>query len=85
VFTYRGRPVQAANTKARKAALVRARIEDFRWHDLRHTWASWHVMAGTSMAELQELGGWETVAMVRKYAHLNSAHLAIAAGRITRL
>jgi integrase len=82
VFTYRGRPIKAANTKAWKSALKKAGIEDFRWHDLRHTWASWHTMAGTSMAELQELGGWETMSMVRKYAHLNSDHLAAAAERI---
>ena len=76
VFTYRGQPVCEVNTKAWKAALVRAGIEHFRWHDLRHTWASWHVQAGTPLHVLQELGGWESVEMVRRYAHLSSAHLA---------
>jgi len=46
-----------------------------RWHDLRHTWASCHVQAGTPLHVLQELGGWECVEMVRKYAHLSTAHL----------
>jgi integrase len=82
VFSFRGKPVRAVNTKAWTRALRRAGIEDFRWHDLRHTWASWHVQAGTSLQELQELGGWESVEMVRRYAHLAPEHLAHAAARI---
>jgi len=62
---------------------MRAGIDDFRWHDLRHTWASWHVQAGTPLHVLQELGGWETPAMVRRYAHLAPEHLAEHAVRIS--
>ncbi len=58
-----------------RAALVRAGIDDFRWHDLRHTWASWHVQAGTTLAVLKELGGWQTMQMVMVYAHLATRHL----------
>jgi integrase len=83
VFTFRGKPVTQVNTKAWRAALQRAGIEDFRWHDLRHTWASWHVQAGTPLHVLQELGGWECVDMVRKYAHLSSDHLAEYADRMS--
>ncbi len=75
VFSYRGNPTKQLNTKAWRKALERAGIEDFRWHDLRHTWASWHVQAGTPLYVLQELGGWESVEMVRRYAHLSSDHL----------
>jgi hypothetical protein len=46
------------------------------WHDLRHTWASWHVQDGTPLPVLQELGGWESVEMVRRYTHLAANHLA---------
>jgi len=76
VFTYRGKPIRQVNTKAWRSALKAAGIADFRWHDLRHTWASWHVQAGTPLHVLQELGGWESVEMVRRYAHLSSDHLA---------
>jgi integrase len=63
-------------------ALERAGISDFRWHDLRHTWASWHVQNGTPLHELQQLGGWSTYEMVLRYAHLSSEHLRTAAERI---
>lgn len=59
-----------------------AGIEDFHWHDLRHTWASWHVQRGTPLMVLKELGGWETIAMVQKYAHLAPSHLAAHAGAV---
>lgn len=71
VFTFRGRPVEfKTGTKAWRNALKRAGIENFRWHDLRHTWASWHAQGGTPMHVLQKLGGWQTPAMVQRYAHL---------------
>lgn len=76
VFSYRGKCITQVNTKAWHNALQRAGIENFRWHDLRHTWASWHVQAGTPLHALQELGAWESVEMVRRYAHLSSEHLS---------
>jgi integrase len=82
VFTYAGQPIVNANTRAWRKALKRAGIEDFRWHDLRHTWASWHRMQGTPTHELQQLGGWKTGAMVERYAHLAPDHLANAAARL---
>lgn len=82
VFTYLGKPLKAANTRAWGLALKRAGIDDFRWHDLRHTWATWQRQAGTPTHELQRLGGWRTGAMVERYAHLAPDHLAIAAARL---
>lgn len=75
VFTYRGKPVWRANNHAWRKALKRADISNFRWHDLRHTWASWHIQQGTPLHVLQELGGWSDASMVRKYAHLSADHL----------
>ena len=59
------------------------RFSDFRWHDLRHTWASWHVQAGTPIHALQELGGWQSYEMVLRYAHLAPGHLAAYADRLS--
>ena len=81
VFTYEGEPVNQVSTKAWYKALKRAGIENFRFHDLRHCWASWHVQNGTPLHVLQELGGWETPAMVRRYAHFAVGHLAAYADR----
>jgi integrase len=62
----------------------RAGIEAFRFHDLRHTWASWHVQSGTSLQELMELGGWKSYEMVLRYAHLAPEKLKSVAQRIER-
>lgn len=83
VFTYMGRKVWQCSTRAWRKALKRAGINDFRWHDLRHTWASWHVQSGTTLQELFELGGWSSFEMVLRYAHLSSNHLQDAANRIS--
>jgi integrase len=85
VFSYRGKPVRQVNTKAWRSGLQRAVIGDFRWHDLRHTWASWHAQAGTPLHVLQELGSWESPEMVQKYAHLASDHLAPYVERMSGL
>ena len=82
VFTFRRRPLASANTKSWKNALRRAGIENFRWHDLRHVWATWHLMAGTTLGELQELGAWKSEAMVRRYAHFAPEQMRKAADRL---
>lgn len=76
VFTYAGKPINCINTTTWRKALKRAGIENFRWHDLRHTWASWLVQNGTPMYDLQEMGGWKSSEMVRRYAHLAPAQMA---------
>lgn len=59
-----------------KAACRRAGISDFTPHGCRHTWASWHYAESRDLTALMNLGGWENVKMVLRYAHMNVAHLA---------
>lgn len=82
-FTFRGKTIRWGLTnKIWKATLKKAELENFRFHDLRHTWASWHRQAGTSCDELKELGGWKSRNMVDRYAKYATEHLAVAASRI---
>ena len=83
IFTRNGKTVKKAGSTAWKKALKDAGIENFRWHDLRHTWASWHVQNGTPLNILQELGGWSSYEMVLRYAHLAPEHLAEYAANIS--
>lgn len=58
------------------AACRRAGIADFRPHDCRHTFATWHYAANRDLARLMELCGWRSERMALRYAHLNVAGLA---------
>lgn len=77
----RGTPLVRASNSGWYAAQRRAGVSA-RWHDLRHTWASWHAMQGTNLRDLMELGGWSNLAMVLRYSHLAPSHLAAAAERL---
>lgn len=77
-FPYNGKPVTQTSTASWRKAVKKAGIPaGFRWHDLRHTWASWHAQDGTPLHVLQELGGWASSEMVKRYAHLSTEHLAV--------
>jgi len=56
-------------------ALVTAKIQDFSWHCLRHTFCSRLVMAGVPLKTCQELMGHKTIQMTARYAHLSPGHL----------
>lgn len=58
------------------AALKAASVENFRFHDLRHTAASYLAMNGASVAEIAEVLGHKTLQMVKRYAHLSEPHTA---------
>lgn len=69
VFTYCKKPISKANTKAFRNAVKECGIKDFRWHDLRHTWATRHIQRDTPLNILQRLGGWSDLKSVQRYAH----------------
>lgn len=83
VFTYQGQPIKRAITNhAWYTAVKKAGLFDLRFHDLRHTWASWHRQAGTTCDELKDLGGWKSRTMVDRYAKFATEQLTVAASRI---
>ena len=65
-----------------ECAVARAKLEDFRFHDLRHTFASWTVQRGATLQEVKDLLGHSTLAMVMRYAHLSPEHLRSAVARL---
>lgn len=78
----RGRP--SVPRKAWDKAIEAAEIEDFRFHDLRHTAASYLAMSGATLAEIAEVLGHKTLAMVKRYAHLTDQHTSEVVARMNR-
>ena len=66
------------------SALKRARIENFRWHDLRHTFCSRLAQKGFNIKLIQEAAGHETITMAARYAHLDKINLAAAMETLNR-
>lgn len=63
-------------------ARIAAKLPDFKWHDLRHTFASRLVMAGVDLRTVQDLLGHKSIAMTVRYAHLSPAHTQNAVNRL---
>jgi integrase len=82
LFHWRGERIDDCNTLAFQTAVKAAKLTPLRWHDLRHTWASWAVQSGVTLHELMLLGGWRSFSMVLRYAHFAPDHLAAAAAKI---
>lgn len=68
-----GKPYQDVK-RSFKTALKNAKISDFKFHDLRHTFASHLVMAGVDLTTVKELLGHKDIKMTLRYAHLAPAH-----------
>ncbi len=73
VFNYNGKHVSEVKRSFKKALQV-AGIDDFRFHDLRHTFASHFIMRGGTIKELQEILGHKNISMTMRYAHLSQEH-----------
>ena len=69
VFTYGGKAMKEVSTSFQKAR-AKVGLEDVRFHDLRHTFASRLVQQGVSLYEVMHLTGHKSVSMVQRYAHL---------------
>lgn len=69
--------------KAWTTALKRAEISNFRFHDLRHTTASYLAMEGATAPQIAEILGHKTLQMVKRYSHFNKAHIADVLTRMT--
>ena len=63
-------------------AMKEANVSDFRWHDLRHTFASRLTMAGVDLRTLQELMGHKTIKMTLRYSHLSPTHTLEAVNKL---
>ena len=83
LFQWHGQRIDDCNTLAFQKAVKAAEVDPLRWHDLRHTWASWAVQSGVTLHELMLLGGWRSFSMVLRYAHFAPDHLARAAAKVT--
>ena len=87
VFTSKaGTPLNPQNfiNRVFGPALRRGGISYFRWHDLRHTFASRLVMAGVDLRTVQELLGHKTIAMTLRYSHLSPRHLQAVVEGLSR-
>lgn len=83
LFPSKANPARPINLRAPwETALKQAGIADFRWHDLRHSAASYLAMNGATLAEIADVLGHKTLAMVKRYAHLSEPHTAAVVARM---
>jgi integrase len=84
VFQWSGKPLDDCNTLAFQRAVKASNLAPLRWHDLRHTGASWAVQSGVTLPELMQLGDWRSYSMVLRYSHLAPSSVAGAADRVAQ-
>jgi site-specific recombinase XerD len=77
------RAVKTAQAALRDTGKNASLLEGYTWHCNRHTFASRLGMAGVDLLSVQKLGGWRTLSMVQRYAHLAPDHLRAAVERLT--
>jgi len=76
------RAVQKAREALAAGGRDASRLEGFTWHGNRHTFASRLAMTGADVLTIKEVGGWKTLAMVQRYAHLTPNRLHEAVERL---
>ena len=85
-LTSNGTPFIARNLiRSFSIALEKAGIEKFRWHDLRHTFATRLIHEGVDLYKVQRLGRWRSVSMVMRYAHHSVESLRTGMEAVSRL
>jgi len=67
-----------------EVALKKAEIENFRFHDLRHSAASYLAMNGATLAEIAEVLGHKTLQMVKRYSHLSEQHTSKVVAKMNK-
>jgi integrase len=85
VFTYNGKPLSVIPKKTFKAACSRAGIENFRWHDLRHTFATWLALAGVQSHVIKELMGHKDIKTTMQYMHVAKEYLRDASEKLVEV
>ena len=80
--TKKDKPVELR--KSWETALKRAKIENFRFRDVRHTTGSYLAMEGATGPEIAEVLGHKDLQMVKRYAHLSKAHITGVRSRMNQ-
>jgi integrase len=84
VFAGRFKDRPASFRDAWDEVVVKAGLDDFRFHDCRHTAASYLAMNGATLSELSEILGHKTLAMVKRYSHLTEQHTSKVVSRMNK-
>jgi len=79
-----GKPIGSVKI-AFKTALRKSEIKNLRFHDLRHTFASYLVMAGVNLRTVQQLLGYKDIKMTMRYSHLSKEHVKEAVERLSSI
>jgi integrase len=80
----KGRVFDVTNFRRRwEAALKAAEIENFKFHDIRHTFASWARQAGADIADVSDALGHSSISMTMRYAHVKPEESITAFDRVS--
>ena len=75
-------PTSITNGTWRRAVRLAGLPSWVRFHSMRHTFATWHVKAGSTEGDIMEAGGWSSPASVARYSHQDREHKKAVSGRL---